>query len=39
MIALPGMRFNASSTTSASVLSTRIGAGTRVATYSKIEVM
>ena len=36
-MAFPGIRFSASSTTSASVESTRIGAGTRVATFSNIE--
>ena len=39
IMALPGMRLRASSTTSASVESTRTGAGTRVAIFSKIEVM
>src|ERR1035441_10707268 len=39
MIALPGMRFKASSTTSASVESMVIGAGTRVAIFSKMLLM
>ena len=39
MIALPGIRFSASSITSASVESTRIGAGTRVAIFSSTELM
>src|SRR6266513_127489 len=39
MIAFPGIRLSASSTTSASVESTRIGAGTRVAIRSRIDVM
>ena len=39
MIAFPGIRFSASSTTSASVESTKIGAGTRVAIFSRIDVM
>ncbi len=39
MIALPGMRFSASSITSASVESTVIGAGTRVAIFSRMLLM
>ena len=39
MMALPGMRFSASSTTSASVLSIKIGAGTRVAIFSRMAEM
>src|ERR1035438_6142128 len=39
MMARPGIRFRASSTTSASVESTRMGAGTRVAIFSRMEVM
>ncbi len=39
MIALPGVRFSASSSTSASVVSIRIGAGTRVAIFSSTLLM
>jgi hypothetical protein len=39
MSALPGMRFSASSTTSASVESTKMGAGTRVAILPSTPVM